>query len=181
VEIEWVEGDAEALPFADGRFDTVLSVLGVQFTPRHEVTAAEIVRVLRPGGRFVLACWTPAGFIGQMFKTMGPYLPAPPAGASPPPKYGDEEHVRGLFAHAGVELAFEPMSVTFHADSPAGFVDFMADRYGPILKTRERLAPQGRWSALHADLVALAERCNVARHGFAAPSEYVLVTGRKGG
>jgi SAM-dependent methyltransferase len=178
VEIEWVEGDAEALPFADGRFDTVLSVLGVQFTPRHEVTAAEIVRVLRPGGRFVLACWTPAGFIGQMFKTMGPYLPAPPAGASPPPKYGDEEHVRGLFAHAGAELAFETGTATFHADSPAAFVAFMADHYGPVLKARERLTPDGRWAALEADLVALCERVNVAEDGFAVPSEYLITVGR---
>jgi SAM-dependent methyltransferase len=181
VDIEWIEGDAEALPFADESFDTVLSVLGVQFTPRHEVTAREIVRVVRPGGTFVLACWTPDGFIGQIFRTMAPYLPKPPEGASSPPRYGDEDHVRGLFAGTGVELAFETRSVTFHADSPAGFVEFMADRYGPILKARERLAPQGRWSALHADLVALAERANVAEHGFAAPSQYVLVAGRKGG
>lgn len=181
VDIEWVEGDAEALPFADARFDTVLSVVGVQFAPRHEATAAEIVRVLRPGGRFVLACWTPAGFIGQMFKTMKPYLPAPPAGASPPPKYGDQEHVRGLFAHADVELAFETGTARFHADSPAGFVAFMADHYGPVLKARERLTADGRWSALEADLVALCEGANEAAEGFSVASEYLLAVGRKRG
>jgi SAM-dependent methyltransferase len=181
VEIDWVEGDAEALPYPDESFDTVLSVLGVQFAPRHEVTAQELVRVMRPGGTMVLACWTPAGFIGQLFKTMSPYLPKPPAGASPPPLWGDEDHVSALFAGSGVELAFEKHSASFHADSPAAFVEFMADHYGPVLKARARLAPEGRWSALRTDLVGLSERANVAGDGFRAPSEYLLTLGRKRG
>ena len=179
VEIDWVEGDAEALPFPDERFDTVLSVLGVQFAPRHEVTARELVRVTRPGGTIVLACWTPAGFIGRLFKTMSPHLPKPPAGASPPPLWGDEDHVRALFAGAGVELAFESHEASFHAESPDAFVEFMADHYGPVLKARDRLAAEGRWEALRSDLVALCERANVAEDGFRAPSEYLLTLGRK--
>jgi SAM-dependent methyltransferase len=181
VAIDWVEGDAEALPFPDERFDTVLSVLGVQFAPRHHVTARELVRVTRPGGAIVLACWTPAGFIGQMFKTIAPYLPPPPDGASPPPLWGHEPHVRELFSGSGVELAFERHSANFHADDPAGFVEFMADHYGPVLKARDRLAADGRWSALRSDLLALCERANVAEHGFRAPSEYLLTVGRKRG
>lgn len=181
VAIDWVEGDAEALPFPDARFDTVLSVLGVQFAPRHEVTARELVRVTRPGGAIVLACWTPSGFIGQLFKTMAPYLPKPPAGATPPPLYGDEDHVRALFAGTGVELDFATHSVTFHGDSPAGFVAYMAENYGPVLKARARLAADGRWDALHADLVALCERVNVVEDGFLAPSDYLLTLGRKRG
>jgi SAM-dependent methyltransferase len=181
VEIDWVEGDAEALPFADERFDTVLSVLGVQFAPRHEATAQELVRVLRPGGTMVLACWTPGGFIGQIFKTMAPYLPKPPAGATSPPLYGDEDHVRALFAGAGVELSFERHTAAFHADSPVGFVAYMVEHYGPLLKARERLVAEGRWGALRADLVALCERANVAENGFVAPSEYLLTVGRKRG
>ena len=105
-EVEWVEGDAEALPYDEESFDTVLSVLGVQFAPRHEVGALELARVTRPGGEIVLCAWTPAGFIGQVFKTMGPYMPKPPEGASPPPLWGSEEHVSGLFADTGVELEF---------------------------------------------------------------------------
>ena len=181
VEIDWVEGDAEALPYPDARFDTVLSVLGVQFAPRHEVTARELVRVTRTGGTMVLACWTPAGFIGRLFKTMAPYLPKPPEGASPPPLWGHEDHVRGLFAGLGVELAFETHSATFYADSPADFVAYMAEHYGPLVKARARLAPAGRWSALRSDLVALCERANVAEDGFRAPSEYLLTLGRKRG
>lgn len=179
VEIDWVEGDAEALPFPDERFDTVLSVLGVQFAPRHEVTARELVRVTRPAGTIVLACWTPAGFIGQLFKTMSPYLPKPPVGASPPPLWGDEDHVRALFAGTGVELAFASHAASFHGESPAAFVEFMADHYGPVLKARDRLAREGRWDALRSDLVALCERANVAEDGFRAPSEYLLTLGRK--
>ena len=154
-------------------------MLGVQFAPRHEVTARELVRVTRPGGTIVLACWTPAGFIGQMFKTMAPYLPKPPAGASPPPLWGDEDHVRALFAGAGVELAFETHAASFYAESPDAFVEFMADHYGPVLKARERLAAGGPLEALRADLVALCERANVAEDGFRAPSEYLLTLGRK--
>ena len=179
VEIDWVEGDAEALPFPDERFDTVLSVVGVQFAPRHEVTARELVRVTRPGGKIVLASWTPAGFIGRLFKTMAPHLPKPPVGASPPPLWGDADHVRALFAEAPVELAFESHAASFHAESPDAFVEFMADHYGPVLKARDRLAAEGRWEALRADLVALCERANVAEDGFRAPSEYLLTLGRK--
>jgi ubiquinone/menaquinone biosynthesis C-methylase UbiE len=176
-----VEGDAEALPFPAERFDTVLSVLGVQFAPRHEVTARELVRVTRPGGTIVVCSWTPAGFIGQVFRTMAPYLPKPPEGASPPPLWGDEPHVRALFAGTDVELEFEVHAATFHAESPAAFVDFMADRYGPVLKARERLSGSGRWEALRADLVALCERADIARDGFRARSEYVVAIGRRRG
>jgi SAM-dependent methyltransferase len=179
-EIEWIEGDAEALPFEDERFDTVLSVLGVQFAPRHELTASELASVTRPGGLVVLASWTPEGFIGQFFKTMAPHLPKPPEGASPPPLWGSADHVRELFAGTDVEFEFEAHSVDFEHGSPAGFVDYMADHYGPLLKARDLLAKQGRWSALRSDLVALCERSNVDADGFRAPFEYLLALGHKG-
>jgi len=179
VEIDWVEGDAEALPYGDDSFDTVLSAIGVQFAPRHELAATELARVVRPGGRIVLANWTPRGFIGQFFKTISPRLPKPPEGASPPPLWGDEEHVRGLFAGTGIELEFEHHSVVFEHESPESFVEYMADNYGPLLKARERLEPEGAWEELRADLIALCERSNVAADSFLAPSEYLLVRGRK--
>ena len=181
VEIEWVEGDAEALPYDDESFDTVLSAIGVQFAPRHELAAPELARVVRPGGTIVLANWTPRGFIGQFFKTISPRLPKPPEGASPPPLWGDEEHLRGLFADTGVELEVEHHSVVFEHDSPTSFVDYMADDYGPLLKARERLEPEGTWEELRSDLIALCERSNVAADSFLAPSEYLLVRGRKEG
>lgn len=176
--IRFVEGDAEAMPLPDDAFDVLVSVVGVQFTPRHAATAGELLRVLRPGGRFVLANWTPAGFIGQVFKTMSPYMPKPPAGAGAPPLWGDEAHVRSLFPGHGIELSFETHSTDFTADSPAGFVEFMADNYGPVLKARERLSQDGRWDSLRAELIALCERSNVEADTFRAPSEYLVITGR---
>ena len=178
VEVDWVEGDAEALPFGDDRFDSVVSVVGVQFAPRHEVAAREIARVVRSGGTIALASWTPRGLIGQVFKAMGPYMPKPPEGASPPPLWGDEEHVRALFADTGVELSFESHSTVFEHESPAGFVDWMAEVYGPMLKARELLTPQGTWADLRADLVAVCERANLGAESFLAPSEYLVVKGR---
>jgi ubiquinone/menaquinone biosynthesis C-methylase UbiE len=181
VEVTWLEGDAEALPFEDESFDAVLSVLGVQFAPRHEVTAQEVARVLRPGGRLVLCNWTPGGFIGQQFATMSRHLPKPPEGASPPPLWGDDSHVADLFTHTGVTVSCEPRSVVFEESSPEAFVDFLTENYGPVLKARERLAANGAWESLRTDLVALCERVNLAADGFLTPSEYVVVRGRKEG
>jgi SAM-dependent methyltransferase len=179
VDVEFVEGDAEALPYDDESFDVIISVVGVQFAPRHEVVARELARVVRPGGRIVLASWTPRGFIGQFLKTVAPRLPKPPEGASPPPLWGDEEHVRKLFAGAGVQFKFQRRHADFSYGSAPGFVDYMAYHYGPLLKARERLSQEGTWDELRRDLVALSERSNVAGDGFSAMSEYLLARGVK--
>jgi len=184
VEIDWVQGDAEQLPFEDESFDVVLSTLGVQFAPRHEVVARELGRVCRPGGAIVLCNWTPEGFIGRFFKTMGPYLPPPPDYASPPPLWGSEAHVEELFEGLDfegldVELEFERRAVTFEHDSPEAYIDFMTEDYGPLVKARELLEAEGRWADLRRDLVALAEDSTETSTGFRAPSEYLLVSGRR--
>ena len=182
VDVEWVQGDAEDLPFEDGRFDVVLSTLGVQFAPDHRRSARELARVSRVGGRIGLCNWTPEGYIGRLFATLAPYLPPPPAGASPPPLWGSERHVEELFAGTGVRLEFARATVDFAHDSPAAFIDFMAAEYGPLVKAREALAPQGRWDDLRADLVALGESMNAADDGrFLVPSEYLLVVGERVG
>jgi len=180
VDVDFVEGDAEALPFEDERFDVAVSVVGVQFAPRHEVVARELSRTVRPGGRIVLSSWTPRGFIGQFLKTVAPRMPKLPEGASPPPLWGDEAHVRELFAEAGIQFEFELRYAEFSYGSAAGFVDYMAHHYGPLLKARERLTKEGTWEELRRDLVALSERSNVATDGFCAPSEYLLARGVKG-
>jgi len=179
VEVEWVVGDAEALPFPDESFDAVLSVVGVQFAPRHQVVADELARVTRPGGRIVLCSWTPRGFIGQVLKTVGPRMPKPPEGASPPPLWGDEDHLLELFAGTGVELSFEQRTTPFDYETPAGFVDYLAEYYGPMLKAREKLSPEGQWDDLRADLIALCEQANVAADGFRADSEYLVAVGTR--
>lgn len=180
VRVAFVEGDAEDLPYADASFDVVTSTLGVQFAPHHERTAAELARVLRPGGRMALCNWTPQGYIGRFFATLSPYMPAPPAGVSPPPRWGDPDHVSALFEGAGVTLTFARRTVDFRDRSPESFIDFMATCYGPLVKARELLSAEGRWDDLRADLIALSAAMDEGTAGaFRAPSEYLVVTGRK--
>jgi ubiquinone/menaquinone biosynthesis C-methylase UbiE len=173
VEIEWVEGDAESLPVDDASFDVVVSVFGCMFAPRHRVAASELARVLRPGGRLCVAAWTPGGNVGQLFRTLGGYMPAPPASAEPPVLWGTEEHVRDLFAGTGVELEFAREGVE---SPPFGSVDeqieFTATKFGPMIMARRLLEPQGRWESLVGDLRRLLE----AQSG---PAEYLVTTGRK--
>jgi SAM-dependent methyltransferase len=180
VTVEWIEGDAEELPFADASFDHVLSVFGVQFAPRHDVVAVELARVCRPGGHVGLVNWTPTGLIGELFSIMSGYLPVPPAYASAPPLWGSEPHVRDLFAGTGVELTFAIGHNPWRFDSAEHWVAFMETAYGPTLKARERLSGEGRWDACRAELVAMAERRNEATDGtLLMRAEYLVAVGRK--
>jgi SAM-dependent methyltransferase len=182
VEIDWVDGDAEALPFGDESFDVVLSAFGVQFAPRHEVVADELVRVCRTGGTIAVCGWTPQGTIGELFSILGRYLPPPPSFASPPPKWGDEEHVRTLFTGTGadLDLAFERHTTPFDFDSAEHWVSFMETCYGPLLKARERLTADGTWDECRSAIVAMMERRNEAADGrLLVPSEYLVAVARK--
>jgi SAM-dependent methyltransferase len=182
VTVEWIEGDAEALPFADASFDHVLSVFGVQFAPRHQVTATELVRVCRPGGHVGLVNWTPTGLIGELFSIMSGYLPAAPAYASAPPLWGSETHVRDLFAGTDVELTFGIGHNPWRFDSPEHWVAFMETNYGPTLKARARLTPEGRWDACRAEILAMCERRNEATDGtLLLRAEYLVAVGQKAG
>jgi SAM-dependent methyltransferase len=175
VEVEWVEGDAEALPFADAAFDRVSSVFGVMFAPRHAQAAGELVRVTRPGGRIAVAAWTPEGLNGQMFKAIGAHMPPPPPELQPPVLWGDEDHVRELFAGAPVELRFERRAVPVSWESVDGWLDHCEVNLGPTVLAKAALEPQGRWGAARADLVALYERHNQATDGsLDATAEYLL-------
>ena len=176
VSIDWVEGDAESLPFADASFDRVLSAFGVQFAPRHDVTTAELVRVCAPGGSIVLTNWTPESVIGELFSILGRYLPPQPSYVSPPPKWGSEEHVTGLFASSGFSLEFERKTTALDFDSAEHFVSFMETCYGPTLKARERLTAEGTWDACRSEFVAMMERRNEATDGsLYVPAEYLVV------
>lgn len=182
VTVDWVEGDAEGLPFADASFDHVLSVFGVQFAPRHELAAAELARVCRPGGSVGLVNWTPAGLIGELFAILGGYLPKPPELAGPPPLWGSEDHVRSLFEGSGVELEFAYGSNPWRFGSAEEWVAFMETRYGPTLKASERLGAEGRWEECRGEIVAMAERRNAASDGsLLLWAEYLVTVGRKAG
>jgi SAM-dependent methyltransferase len=182
VAVEWLEGDAEELPFADASFDHVLSVFGVQFAPRHEAAAAELARVCRPGGSVGLVNWTPAGLIGELFTIMSGYLPSPPDYASSPPLWGSEAHVESLFAGVKMELEFTYGSNPWRFASAEEWVAFLETNYGPTLKARERLGAEGRWEQCRGEIVAMAERRNAAGDGsLLLWAEYLVTVGRKAG
>jgi SAM-dependent methyltransferase len=180
VAVDWVEGDAEELPYDDESFDVVLSVFGIQFAPRHDVVAHELSRVSRPGGQIGLVNWTPEGQIGELFKIMGSYLPRPPAYASPPPLWGNESYVRGVFAGSGIEFEFTRGHNPWRFDSAEAFVEFMETHYGPTLKAREKLTAEGRWDDCREELIAMAQRRNEATDGsLFMRSEYLIAVGTK--
>ena len=181
VELEWREADAEALPFADGQFDIVMSCLGVMFAPHHQASACELLRVCRPGGTIGLLSWTPEGFIGQMFATMKPFAPPPLPGAQPPPLWGREEHVRALLGDGVTSVTARRQTLRVEAfPTPAAFRDYFKARYGPVIATYRSIASDpGRVTALDDELVRLARRHD---HGTAATVmdwEYLLLTARK--
>jgi SAM-dependent methyltransferase len=182
VVVDWVEGDAEELPFEDDSFDRVLSAFGVQFAPRHEIVAHELAGVTRPGGRIGLVNWTPEGLIGELFKILGRYLPKPPAFASPPPLWGNPEHVRRLFASSRVELDFQRGHNPWSFESAEAWVAFMETAYGPTVKARAKLTAEGRWDECRAEMVALAERRNEATDGsLLMQAEYLITVAHKVG
>ncbi|MBO4206322.1 class I SAM-dependent methyltransferase [Micromonospora echinofusca] len=179
-ELEWQQADAEALPYADGEFDHVLSCLGVMFAPRHQVSADELVRVCRPGGTIGLISWTPEGFLGQMLRTMKAYLPPPPPGAQPPPLWGVEEHVRALLGDRVTDVVVRRETVTVDRfASPEAFRDYFKANYGPTVAAYRGIADDpARVAALDEDLVELA-----GRHMAAGTMrwEYLLLTARRSG
>jgi ubiquinone/menaquinone biosynthesis C-methylase UbiE len=172
VEIEWVEGDAEALPFEDGSFDRVFSTFGHMFAPRHEQTAAEMARVCRDDAVVGICCWTPEGSVGDVLRAAGAYLPPPPDFASPPILWGTEEHVRKLFGDARA-FDFERHSATIEWESVEGFADYFLDRFGPFVTARQMLGD--RFAELKAEIVEIWHRWNEAGGGsFRLPQEYLL-------
>lgn len=175
VDVEWVAGDAEELPFEDASFDRVVSTVGIQFAPRHQVVADELTRVCRPGGRIVLVNWTAEGMIGRLFKLMGGAMPPPPDFAQSPALWGREDHMRELFEGHGVDLSFERKRMAMSFGSPEEYVAFFEDQYGPTLKAKEALEPQGRWDELREQIVALA--AEFFDDGQGVVQEYFVVTG----
>ena len=183
LEITWVEGDAEELPFADASFDAVVSVFGCMFAPDHRRAAAELARVLRPGGRLGVCAWIPDGNVGEFFRTTTSHLPPMPEGTEPPPLWGVEDHVREIFAGTGIQPRGERRTVEIAGESPEAMLELYEHKFGPVVMAKEVLEPQGKWQALADDLLALFRRIMVDRGDgrLAWPSDYLLITGTKAG
>ncbi len=180
LEIAFVQGDAEALPFAAGSFDRVTSVFGAMFAPDQTRAAAELLRVCRPGGTVAVAAWAPDGLNGQMFGTLGRHMPPPPEGFRPPILWGVEDVVRALFADADeVTCELRPARDSVRAPSVDAWIDYTERVLGPTVMAKGALEPQGRWAAARADLVALYQRHNEADDGsLLAHPTYLLTVAR---
>jgi SAM-dependent methyltransferase len=160
VQLDWQVADAEHLPFDDDSFDAVTSCVGVMFAPHHQAAADELVRVCRPGGRIALIAWTPTGFIGEMFAAMKPFVAPPPAGAQPPPLWGDVAHVRELLGDRVSDLrASQQLLRADGMADPASFREYFKQNYGPTIAAYRGLADDPvRTAGLDETLDDLVER-----------------------
>ncbi len=179
VEIDWVEGDAEQLPFDDESFDAVISVFGCMFAPDHQTTANELARVLRPGGRLAVCAWTPDGSVGRFFMTVARHMPPPPEGFQPPILWGSEEHARKLFEGTGVDLKLERVTLDMVGESTESFLEQYERALPPIVNAKANLDP-AEWEALRTDILELYEATNSADDGsYRQSAEYLVIRGRK--
>lgn len=183
LELEWVEADAEAMPFADNSFDVVMSCVGAMFAPHHQAVADELIRVCRPGGTIGMINWTPDGFIGTMFSTIEPYAPPPPPGATAPPLWGDEDHVRNLFGDRVIDLKMRRQVVLMNnSGTPLDFREYWKRNYGPTIAAYRLHRDKPETVAeLDAKFLVFLERWNqssmLGRTAYAA--EYLLITAVK--
>jgi SAM-dependent methyltransferase len=181
LELDWVEADAENLPFADGSFDVVMSAIGVMFAPNHQAAADELVRVCRPGGTIALLSWTPEGMLGALFAVMKPFAPPPPPGAQPPPLWGGEEHLRGLLGDR-VELRSlerDLLEITAFA-RPREYGEHFKAYYGPTIAVRANAERDGRADEFDAALDAFCDEWNRGTADAARfEKEYLVAVGTK--
>ena len=174
LDVKFQTADAEALPFEDGSFDVLLSTFGAMFTPDHGKTARELKRVVRSGGRIGMANWTPEGFIGELFRVIGRYVP-PPAGLESPALWGAEPHIVELFGPDATDIRCVRRNINFRYRSPAHWIQVFRDFYGPTHKAYAALDAE-RQAQLTLDLTALLERRNVAgRDSLVVQGEYLEV------
>lgn len=174
VPVDFRAGDCEALPFADAEFDCVLSTFGVMFAPDHVASANELARVCKPGGKIGLAHWTPEGLIGQLFATVGKYVP-PPAGVTSPLAWGTEKHLRELFGARAASVSVRRAECVFRFRSAEHWLEVFRSSYGPVHKAFEALAP-AQQQELARELVLGMTRANRSGdRSLAVPSEYLEI------
>jgi SAM-dependent methyltransferase len=181
VELDWVEADAENLPFEDESFDVVMSSIGAMFAPRHQPVADDLVRVCRRGETIGLLSWTPEGMIGALFKTMGPFAPPPPPGAQPPPLWGDEEHLRELFGDRveWATLERDVLDITAF-DRPGDYAEHFKERYGPTIVAQANARRDDREGEFEQALAGFTEEWNLGTDDQARfEQEYLLAVGTR--
>ncbi|SAK60472.1 methyltransferase type 11 [Caballeronia pedi] len=172
--VDFKVADAEDLPFDDGSFDVVLSTFGAMFTPDHTRPASEMLRVAKSGGRIGMANWTPEGFIGQLFKIIGAYVP-PPAGLQSPALWGTEPHLVALFGAQAADIRCVRKHFNMRYESGAHWIQVFRDFYGPVHRAFAAL-DAAKQADLERDIAGLLERCNVAgTSSLVVPSEYMEV------
>jgi SAM-dependent methyltransferase len=178
-QIRFQEADAENLPFADASFDVVLSTFGVMFTPDQAKAATELARVCRPGGRIGLANWTPDSFVGQIFKTIGRYIP-PAAGLKSPALWGTRERLEELFAGRSRSIVTTSRVFNFRFHSPAHHIEVLRTYYGPVIKAFAALDTEQQ-ASLQAELLALVNQRNRSGDSTVVlPGEYLEVVIERG-
>jgi ubiquinone/menaquinone biosynthesis C-methylase UbiE len=175
LDVEWLVGDAQDLPFADDSFDRVSSVFGAMFAPDHPRAAAELVRVCRPGGLVAVTAWTPEGLNGRMFMRLGQIMGPPPEGVQPPILWGTEDHVRELFA--GHEVETERRMLVMEHESMEAWQEEAEAKIGSLVLAKAALEPQGRWGEVRDEMRAIYDEANEATGGAVrVKAEYLLTT-----
>jgi SAM-dependent methyltransferase len=180
--LEWVEADAENLPFDDESFDVAMSSIGAMFAPHHQAVADQMVRVCRPGGTIGLLSWTPEGMIGALFRTMGPFMPPPPPGAQPAPLWGSEDHVRELFGERVQWRTLKRQDLTITAFQRArDYGEHFKTRYGPTIAARANAEKNGRAEEFDAALDAFCDEWNRSEPDQPArfEKEYLVAVGTR--
>jgi SAM-dependent methyltransferase len=181
VELDWVEADAENLPFDDESFDVVFSSIGAMFAPHHQAVADELIRVCRPGGTIGMLNWTPEGMIGALFKTMGPFAPAPPPGAQPPPLWGSEEHLKELTGDRvdWKTLDRDVLEVTAF-EKPHDYGDHFTGYYGPTIVARRNAESNGQAEEFDRAVYDFCDEWNLGSDEQARfEQEYLLAVGTR--
>ena len=181
LELEWTPADAENLPFEDASFDVVMSAIGAMFAPHHQDVADELVRVCRPGGTVGMLNWTPEGLTGNLLKTMGPFAPAPPPGAQPPPLWGNEEHLRGLFGDRVEWRTLERDALEITAfEHPRDYGEHFKARYGPTIAARANASKEGREEEFDETLDRFCDEWNRGTEDQARfEAEYLIAVGTR--
>jgi ubiquinone/menaquinone biosynthesis C-methylase UbiE len=181
VAVEWVEADAQALPFGADEFDVVTSSFGAIFAPDHQKVADEMLRVCRPGGTIGMTTFPPGGLADEIFGVVAPYMPAPPRGALSPLLWGTQEHVRELLGDRVESLQMVERTYTERAPSPQEYVDLYKETFGPVVSVYEALRDEPeRAATLDREFLEFARNANRGEAGGQAeyPYEYLLVVAR---